>query len=89
MNKDDPISTGKALVAKKLSQVAEKTPEGQLGLAVIKRAVRDINTKHEDPDCWFDGSLDDFTGPSGINPDYIVRKLREYNLIPQTRVLAS
>lgn len=72
----------KAMVNKKISQVAEKTPEGQLGLAVIQRAVRDIGTKFEDKDCWFDGSLDDFTASSGIQPGYVVRKLREYNLIP-------
>ena len=72
----------KAMVNKKLSQVAEKTPEGQLGLHVIQRAVRDIGTEFEDKNCWFDGSLDDFTASSGIRPGYVVRMLREYKLIP-------
>ena len=72
----------KAMVNKKLSQVAEKTPEGQLGLFVIQRAVRDIGTDFEDKNCWFDGSLDEFTAFSGIKAGYIVRMLREYNLIP-------
>ena len=72
----------KAMVNKKLSQVAENTPEGQLGLHVIQRAVRDIGTVFEDKDCWFDGSLNDFTASSGIKAGYVVRMLREYNLIP-------
>lgn len=72
----------KAMVNKKFSQVAEKTPEGQLGLHVIQRAVRDIGTAFEDKDCWFDGSLNDFTASSGIKAGYVVRMLREYNLIP-------
>lgn len=71
----------KKMVNKKLSQVAENTPEGQLGLAVIKRAVKDIGTKHEDPACWFDGSLDYFIATSGIDLGYILRMLKTYNLI--------
>jgi hypothetical protein len=84
MAQDDKVN--KAMVNKKISQVAEKTPEGQLGLAVIQRAVRDIGTKFADDDCWFDGSLDDFTASSGVKSGYVVRMLREYNLIPATRV---
>lgn len=75
------------MVNKKISQASEGTPEGQLGLHVIKRAVRDIGTKYEDPDCWFDGSLNDFTASSGIQSGYIIRLLREYHLIPKTRTV--
>lgn len=83
MAQDEKVN--KAMVNKKISQVAEDTPEGQLGLAVIQRAVRDIGTKFEDKDCWFDGSLNDFTASSGIKTDYVIRMLREYNLIPAVR----
>ena len=77
----------KKMVNKKLSQVAEKTPEGQLGLAVIKRAIKDIGTKHEDPACWFDGTLDYFIATSGIDMGYVLRMLKTYNLIPATQTL--
>ncbi len=77
----------KKMVNKKLSQVAERTPEGQLGLAVIKRAVKDIGTKHEDPACWFDGTLDYFIATSGIDMGYVLRMLKTYNLIPATQTL--
>lgn len=83
----DPQNTFKAMANKKFSQISEDTPEGNLGLHVIKRAVRDIGTRYEDPDCWFDGSLDDFMEMSGVSAGYIVRVLREYKLIPATRVL--
>lgn len=85
--KVDPLNTFKAMANKKFSQIVEDTPEGNLGLHVIKRAVRDIGTQHEDPDCWFDGSLDGFMEMSGVSAGYIVRVLREYKLIPATRVL--
>lgn len=84
--KVNPLMVNKAMVNKKISQQAENTAEGQLGLHVIKRAVRDIGTKFEDPDCWFDGSLDNFTASSGVRIDYVIRLLREYTLIPVTRV---
>ncbi len=85
--KVDPQTTFKAMANKKFSHAAEDTPEGQLGLHVIKRAVRDIGTKNEDTDCWFDGSLDEFVATSGVSSGYIIRVLREYKLIPQSRVL--
>jgi len=84
--KMNPLNGFKAMVNKKISQQAENTPDGQLGLHVIKRAVRDIGTKFEDTDCWFDGSLDGFAASSGIHMDYVIRLLREYTLIPVVRV---
>ncbi len=82
-------NANKALVNKKISQVSDLTPGGQLGLGIIKRAVRDIGTANDTPECWFDGSLDDAVEFSGINIEYVVRLLREHNLLAATRSCAE
>ncbi len=80
-------NVNKALVNKKISQVSDPSPEGQLGAAIIKRAVRDIDTTNDTPDCWFDGSLDDAADFSDVAIEYVIRLLREHKLINEPRII--
>jgi len=76
------VTARKKFVNWKIRQAANN--EGALGglpYKVISRAVKDIGTDNEDNDFWVDGRLDEWTGYGELSSDYVVRLLRENNLI--------